>query len=191
MEVMRTRGSSKLSSRRRKELIVDLCRALAALRSSEEVAEALTDLLTPKEVETIAKRLQIAEFLVQGDDYETIRKDLRVGYSTIARVNTWLNLSGTGFKIMLSRRKKSPSVPTEQDIYDPYSWHNIKRRHSMNFWPQLVIEEFMRVADKKEKDKIRKVFEKAEIEGKRFTRKENKELYEMFSSIPDLSPNGK
>lgn len=181
---MQTRGSSKLSSKKRKELIVDLCRALAVLRSSEEVAEALTDLLSPKEVETIAKRLQIAELLVNGEDYEAIRRELKVGYSTIARVNTWLNLSGNGFKIMLSRKKKSPkdNRPSEEDIYDPYSWHNIKRRYSMNFWPQLLIEEFIRVADRKEKEKIRKIFENAEFKGRRFSKEKNKELYEMFSS---------
>ena len=71
-----TKGSSKLTSTKRKELILNLCRALYVLKSPKEVADAITDLLTPKEVETIAKRLEIAEDLVKGIDYSTIRKDL-------------------------------------------------------------------------------------------------------------------
>ncbi|MBI4057876.1 hypothetical protein HY405_00980 [Candidatus Microgenomates bacterium] len=179
---MRTRGSSKLTSHKRKELILDLCRALSVLRSPQEVADALTDLLTPKEIETIAKRLQIAEYLVKGNDYGYIRSQLRVGYSTIARVNTWLNLAGEGFKIMLSRKKESPKIPSDDERYDPYSWYNIKRRYSMYFWPQLLIEEFIKGADRREKKKIHEIFEKLQLKGRRFNSEENKVLYEMFSS---------
>lgn len=75
---------SKLPAKKRRELILALCRAFATLKSPEEVADALLDLLTPTEIEAIAKRLQIAEYLVEGADYFFIRKDLRVGFSTIA-----------------------------------------------------------------------------------------------------------
>lgn len=184
MVVMHTRGSSKLSSTERKELILDLCRALSTLNSSKEVAEALTDLLTPKEVETIAKRLKIAEYLVEGKDYREIREMLKVGYSTIARVNTWINLSGAGFKVMLERKKKyhSPKKKVSlEERYDPYSWHNIKKRYSLYFWPQLILEELLDQASKKEKKKMEKIFEKIDLKKRRFTSRKNKELYELFS----------
>ena len=182
---MRTRGSSKLTPEKRKELIIGLCRALTVLRSSEEVAESLTDLLTPKEIETIAKRLQIAEYLLENKDYEAIRKDLKVGYSTIARVNTWVNLSNQGFRIMLTRRKVSPSPKSlsEEEIYDPYSWHNIKRRYHLNFWPALVLGEFLKIADSGEKQKVYKIFDNLELKGRHFTSNMNRQLYEMFSNV--------
>lgn len=151
------------------------------LNSPEEVAEALSDLLTPKEIENLAKRLEIAQALVKGLDYSTIRDNLKVGYSTISRVNTWLNLSGQGYKIMLTRRKSEPKKISEQERYDPYSWHNIKRRYSMYFWPQLFLEEFLKSADKKEKEKVQKVFESLKIKGKAFNKQANKELFEHFS----------
>lgn len=179
---VKTKGSSKLTPKKRKELILDLCRALVVLESPREVAEALTDLLTPKEIETVAKRLQIAEYLANGMDYHSIRDDLRVGYSTIARVNTWLNLAGEGFRIMLSRRKQSKKGPSLEERYDPYSWHNLKRRYSLYFWPQLLLEEFMKNANKKEKKKMQEVFEKLQLKRRRFSSEENKKLYEMFSS---------
>lgn len=180
-----TRGSSKLTVRQRKELVLNLCRAICVLNSPSEVADALTDLLTPKEIETIAKRLQIAEYLVIGNDYETIRKELKVGYATIARVNTWLNLSGEGFRIMLTKKKKSPKPKSEQELYDPYSWHNIKRRYSMHFWPQLVLEELARTSDGEERKKIEQIYERLDLKRARFRGDANRMFYEMFSSIMD------
>lgn len=162
--------------------MLDLCRGLVVLNSVQEVADALTDLLSPKEVETIAKRLKIAEYLVQGKNYSFIRGVLKVGFSTIARVNTWLNLSGEGFKVMLSRKKNSPKELFEEERFDPYSWRNIKRRYSLNFWPLLVLEELMKSSDQKEKRKIDAVFEKLSLKKHRFNSKTNRELYKMFSS---------
>ena len=52
---------SKLSSTKRQELVLAFCQAIQSLKSDEEVAKFLTDLLSPQEVEMLAKRLQIAE----------------------------------------------------------------------------------------------------------------------------------
>lgn len=178
---MPPRRYSKLSSKERKEIIHDLCRSLSTLNSTEEVADALLDLLTPKEIETIAKRLQIAELLLKGIEYQNIRDLLKVGYSTIARVNTWLNLSGKGFKMMLSRKKSLEPTVSDKEKYDPFSWHNVKRRYSLYFWPQLLIEELMKNSDKKEIKKIHEIFEQLQIKKKQFTSEKNKELYNLFA----------
>jgi len=190
--MMKTRGSSKLTAKERQELIFDLCRALCTLRKPEEVAEVLTDLLSPKETETIAKRLKIAELLVGGNDYQVIRSELKVGYSTIARVNTWLNLSGEGFRILLLRKKKSPAPIADKDRYDPYSWHNIKRRYTLYFWPQLLLEELIRASDKKEKQKIAKILEKLNLKGATFRAETNRAIFESFGNqIRGNSPKNK
>ena len=123
---------SKLTQAKRQYLILRLCQGLSVLKNPQEVAEALTDLLTPKEIETIAKRLEIAELLIKNKDYQIIRDELKVGFSTIARVNTWLNLSGEGFKIILSRRPAEAKPRKLEERFDPYSWQNIKRRYSMS-----------------------------------------------------------
>lgn len=173
---------SKLSIQKRKQLVLDLCQSFASLNTPGEVAEALTDLLTPQEVESIAKRLQIAAFLVEGKSYDEIRDDLKVGFSTIARVNTWLNLSGGGYKKLLSKRKKDDKREDIEDQFDPFGWQNIKRRYSLYFWPQLLIEELLKNADEREKKKIHSVFESLEKKGKMFSSEQNKQLYEQFNS---------
>lgn len=174
---------SKLLKPKRQELILDLCNALSTLRKPEEVAEVLTDLLSAKETETIAKRLRIAELLVNGKNYDEIRDEVKVGYSTIARVNTWLNLSGSGFKLMLDRKRKitKQSGVSLEEKYDPYSWHNIKRRYSLNFWPQLLVEELIKNADEKQKQKIGQIFDKLEDKRILFKSDSNKSLYESFN----------
>lgn len=183
MVVMQTRGSSKLTKTRRKKLIVNLCQSLASLKTPHEVAEALSDLLTPKEFETIGKRLQIAEYLLEGKEYSVIRGELKVGFSTIARVNTWLNISGIGFQTIMSRKpKKESKVENLDEKYDPYSWHNTKRRYSLYFWPQLLLDELFKQAGKREKEKMERVFAKVEEKAQRFTGEENKALYAQFFS---------
>lgn len=156
------------------------------------MADALSDLLTPKEIETIAKRLEIVELLLKNYEYDAIRRELKVGYSTIARVNTWLNVSGEGFRMMLSRKKSSPKEVPESERYDPMSWYNIKRRYSMCFWPQLLLDELVRNADSREKKKISEMLEKLSVKTHQFSREENKRLYDSFrSQLAPTNPNSK
>ena len=164
-----SRGFSKLSERDRQKLILNLCYALCTLRSPEEVAKLITDLFTPQEVDVVAKRLRIAELLVNGSEYLAIKEELKVGNSTIARVNTWLNLAGDGFKMVFSRKKKPREEESESDIYDPYSWRNIKRRYTSSFWPQLLLEEIMKSSDENEKKKISEIIKRLDVKGKSHT----------------------
>lgn len=182
---MFTNGSSKLTPKERKELMLSLCYALSGLNSPEDVAEVLSDLFTPKEVETISKRLKIAQLLVKGEDYETIRSELKVGFSTIARINTWLNLSDEGFKLMFARQKKIPKSPKsvgELEKYDPFSWQNIKRRYSSHFGLELVLDQILKQSDNNQRNKISKIFDTLEFKGKITSGENNKNLYTSFES---------
>ena len=161
-----SRGFSKISSEYRQKLILNLCYALSTLKSPEEVAKLITDLFTPQEVDMVSKRLRIAEMLTQGMDYFSIKEELKVGYSTIARVNTWLNLAGDGFKMVLLRKKKPQEIEDEMEKYDPYSWRNVKRRYTSSFWPQLLLEEIMKASDENEKKKIMGIIDRLKIKPK-------------------------
>lgn len=148
--------TSKLTKNQRQELMLTLCKALISLKNEQETARFLADLLSPQEVEMIAKRLEIARLLVEGDNYETIQGKLKVSPVTIARVNTWLNISGEGFKTAIERtkRKKKGYEHSKEEVYDPFSWYNLKRRYSTYFWPQLLLEELIKQSDNKQKEKI-------------------------------------
>lgn len=173
---------SRLNDKERKELIAELCHSLLNFSDPVEMAEVLMDLLYPKEIETIAKRLKIAEFLARDLEYQEIRRNIKVGYSTIARVKTWLSLSGKGFASLLKRKRGFKKETASDDRYDPFSWSGIKRRYTLYYWPQLLIEELTKNADKKEKKRLGEVLNKIEEKAREFTSERNKELYKSFSS---------
>lgn len=171
----------KLNQKQRQELIISLCQAFSSLHKPEEAAKFLTDLLSPQEIEMLAKRLEIARALADGYTYDQIRSDLKVSYGTIARVNTWLNLQGDGFKMIIARTKKGKPIyqHSEEEIYDPYSWYNIKRRHTKYFLPQLLIEELIKHSDQKQKRNIITILRSMEVKSK-VIKTVNKEVLEKY-----------
>lgn len=173
----------KLSKKERQELMIKLCEALVTLKKSEEAAKFLTDLLSPQEMEMIAKRLEIAKALLDGFTYEQIREAAKTSYATIAKVNTWLNLSGDGFKLVVERTGKGTSRTSLDEMYDPFSWYNIKRRYSTYFWPELLVEELIRHSNKKEKEKIITILQSIENKFPVLGKKTNRRIYEQFDSL--------
>ena len=171
----------KLAKKQRQELMLALCNAIAQMKKADEAAKLLTDLLSPQEVEMIAKRLEIAKLLIEGKTYDQIRADIKTGYATIARINTWLNLSGEGFKLAFSRRQKSPVVePAIEEKYDPFSWYNFKRRYSMYFGIELFLEEFIKQSNKREKEKIFTILQSMEDKPAIF-KKVTEEINQQFA----------
>jgi len=161
--------------------MIYLCEALASLKNSKEAAKLLSDLLSPQECQMIAKRLRIAKLLVEGKSYEDIKTALRVSYSTIARVNTWLNLSGEGYKIVIKRmgERGERKIEDPQDLYDPLSWRNIKRRYTLYFWPQLLIEELFRESDRRHQKKLIKILQRMETKS-RTLKDISKDIYDSY-----------
>ncbi len=144
----------KLSKTEQDELFADFATALASVRNPVEAASFVRDLLSEQEAVLLARRLQIARLLEEGLTYEEIRASAKVGFSTIARVHTWLQIYGEGYRTVLKRTKKSAPVVSD-DLSD--SWRMLKRKHPLYFWPQLLLEEIVKTATKREKDRLKKV----------------------------------
>jgi len=85
---------------------------LADLKSSADVKEFLTDLLTPTEKVMLAKRLAIALMLIKSYDYSSIRSTLKVSPQTIGSVSLWLKYSGSGYRKSIERIIKKQKVAT-------------------------------------------------------------------------------
>jgi TrpR-related protein YerC/YecD len=147
---------SKLSKDDQEELLILFCRAISKLKTPQEAANFLKDLLSSQEAEMLAKRLKTAELLIKGKKYSEIGDDLKVGPGTISRVHEWLKLSGDGFRMVLERVPKNSSGKKEsiQEKMDPFSWRNIKRRYPAYFWPQLLLEQVIKSANKKNRQRI-------------------------------------
>lgn len=159
----------KLSKEKQEKLLVVFCKALVELKTPEEAAHFLKDLLSRQEAEMLAKRIEIARLLIKGFTYGEIQKILKVSHGTIARVNQWLATSGEGYRLIVERVKEEKSEAQEyiEELEKPFSWKRMKRRYPLYFWPDLLLEEFVRSAKKRQKDRMRSILaqfdEKSEV----------------------------
>lgn len=67
-----------------------LAKAFLKLKTEQEVTNFLRDLLTIKELEEFANRLEMARLLKQGMSYKGISKSLKVSTTTVTRTAHWL-----------------------------------------------------------------------------------------------------
>lgn len=144
----------KLSKGEQEELFIRFAKCLASLKSSIEAGNFIRDLFSEQEVLILARRLQIADLLIQNFTYEQIRSVMNVGPNTIAKVQLWLNMHGEGFKVVLERNKNKVS-----DSGSPASqtWRALKKKAPMYFWPEIVLEEIIKSATKRERDRLRNI----------------------------------
>lgn len=160
----------KLSRKEQEKLLISFCRALVEIRTPEEAAHFLKDLLSRQEAEMLAKRIEIARLLVEGMTYVQIQSLLKVSEATVARVNHWLSSSGEGYRLVISRVKpeKTPEQEYIEELDKPFSWKRMKRRHPLYFWPELILEEFVRSAKKSQKERMRKILDRFDEKSELF-----------------------
>ena len=89
----------KFKPRNKKEKM--LIQAFLKLRNGGEMSAFLRDLMTVKEIEEFANRLEMARLLKEGVAYKKIADRLGVSTTTVARVAFWLNNGCGGYKKVL------------------------------------------------------------------------------------------
>jgi uncharacterized protein YerC len=144
---------SKLTKEEQNELFIRFAKVLGSLHSAVEAANLIRDLLSEPESLMLARRLQIAELLDKGYTYANIKKVMKVSQTTIAKVQTWLRLYGDGYRTVLKRTKDSSGAR------EPWanSWNDVKKKYPMYFWPELLLKEIVRSANKREREKLKRV----------------------------------
>ena len=80
-----------------------LLEAVLALKNTDEAGRFLRDLMTEKEINELANRLEIAYELSRDVQYNAITEDTGLSSTTIARIAKWLNGSLGGYRLILSR----------------------------------------------------------------------------------------
>jgi len=78
-----------------------LASAFLKLKTEQEVANFLRDLLTIKELEEFANRLEMARLLKTGMSYKAISKKMGVSTTTITRTAHWLFRGCGGYQKVL------------------------------------------------------------------------------------------
>ncbi len=144
----------KLSQSDHDDLLRDLINAFSSLKTPTEAALFTQDLLTEKEVTNLSKRLRIAKLFLEGKKYEEIEKELHTSHGTVAKIGSWLAQKGEGFRLIIKRLPKKQKV---KDWREYSQWDKLKRKYPSHFWPELLLEEIVRSANKKEKERLSKV----------------------------------
>ena len=81
----------------------NLCAAVAALRTPEECRAFFRDLCTPAELQAMADRWAVVDFLKRGVPYREIHKVTGVSVTTIGRVARFLGNGNGGYEIAAQR----------------------------------------------------------------------------------------
>lgn len=149
---------SKLSSKETNQMIMDLCTAIAATYNTKEAAQLLTDLLGKQELEMIARRLKIAEMLLADHTYQNIRETLKASNGAIARVHGWLTESGEGYRVVLGRTKQKRQEISKAE--ESVKLSSMKRKYPMYFWPQIMLEHWVKNSTQKEKRQMKEILDR-------------------------------
>lgn len=78
-----------------------LVKAFLKLKTEQEVANFLRDLLTIKEIEEFANRLEMARLLKKGWSYKKIARETKTSTTTVTRVAHWLFRGSGGYQKVL------------------------------------------------------------------------------------------
>lgn len=114
--------------REKYRIISELFEIIANLRTKKEVIEFLIGLLTPSEMLMVARRVQIAKLLLEGEnDFEFIRRRMKVSNQTIVKVEHWLrgdeNKNGLIVKKIKEIKKKQRFSGGTGSLLDKYVQH--------------------------------------------------------------------
>jgi len=148
----------KLDKETTREIITDLCEAVAQAKNSTEAAELLTDLLGRQELEMIARRLRVAEMLLDDLTYKDIREELKISTATIARVQVWLHESGEGYRKIIERTKAIRK--RRKKFGKPFQSSGLKKKYPLYFWPQIMFNYWLKNSTQKQKSEMHKILSK-------------------------------
>jgi len=81
----------------------NLCTALAALETAEEVRAFLKDLCTPTEIQAMADRWAVVDLLRRDFPYREIHRRSGVSLATIGRVARFLSRGSGGYETAARR----------------------------------------------------------------------------------------
>lgn len=97
----------QLNPQERMKLLNLLWTNITELKTQEEVKNFFKDLLSESEAVMLARRILVAQKLLEGEDYEKIIKELKVGKGTIANVQHWLVSGFGGYEKALKKFEKT------------------------------------------------------------------------------------
>jgi len=85
----------------------DLFEMISLIRDRDEAARFFRDLCTPRELEAMAERLEVAGLLREGLSYRRISEVTGASTTTVTRIAHWCKHGEGGYQTMLQRGRRS------------------------------------------------------------------------------------
>ena len=83
----------------------NLFKAVIKLNSIEDAEKFFEDVCTIKELEAISQRLEVAELLSDGRNYQDVSRLTGASTATISRVSKCLNYGAGGYELVIGKRE--------------------------------------------------------------------------------------
>lgn len=83
-----------------------LMKAILTLKTEEECNAFFEDICTIREIQDMAQRLEVAELLSSGNNYQEVVSKTNVSTATICRVNKCLHYGPGGYRTVIARLNK-------------------------------------------------------------------------------------
>jgi TrpR-related protein YerC/YecD len=90
----------------------NLCVAIAALQTPDEVRAFFRDLCTPAEIQAMADRWAVVDHLKRGLPYREIHRLTGVSVTTIGRVARFVGHGNGGYEVASQRVEEAKREPT-------------------------------------------------------------------------------
>lgn len=151
-------GSKIISKNKNKAILTNFYKSISSIRSAEEASGLFKDLLGQQEIEMIAKRLKVAEYLLAGQTYEFIQKKISVSTQTIARIQNWMQNSGQACRILIHRVNKNKKFKIKKE--KPEKLSQIKKKYPIFLWPQQILQSLLQKSTLQEKQEMLNILKK-------------------------------
>ncbi|MFA6097824.1 MAG: YerC/YecD family TrpR-related protein [Candidatus Paceibacterota bacterium] len=127
----------KINIDAKKKYLDLLWSSIAKLATRGEVEIFFKDLLSESEALMLSRRIEIARRLLNGESYDSIARELKVGMDTINRVQRWLIAGSGGYKKAIEKiskeTKKNFNRSEREDAGAAYSFNWIRRKYPLHF----------------------------------------------------------
>jgi len=111
--------------------------SIAQLKTKDEVKQFFKDLVSESEAIMLARRIEIAKRLLNGESYNKIVLDLNVGMETVNKVQGWLVSGSGGYEKAIGgfdrKLKKRHNNLRTINSAEPYSFDWIKKKYPFHF----------------------------------------------------------
>ncbi len=100
---------------KRHKMIGEFFDVVVGLNSKKDVLDFFVGMMTPSEALMFARRMQIAKMLIKEETYDSIKRELGTGKSTISQVDKWLFERNGAYKKILEKYLEQDEISQKKN----------------------------------------------------------------------------